>query len=90
MNKVIWKYPLEVTDYQELELPKGAKILSVGESRDGELALWALIPHGPLEKEKRKFRIAGTGHFITPSETQNFIGTVITNDGFLVWHIFEI
>ena len=42
MSRVIWKYPLEVTDEQTLMLPRSARALSVAAQND-TLTLWALV-----------------------------------------------
>jgi len=81
----IYKYPLEVTDVQSLELPKGYEILSVGE-QGGGLVMWAEVdPEQPLYQAR--IRIVGTGQPISPVDRQ-FIGTV--QIGMMAWHVFEV
>lgn len=88
MRKV-FKYTLEYASYIELELPVGAKILHF-DIQSGEPRIWALVDP-TAEKEIRKFRFTGTGHAITdPDSELDFIGTVMSRDGALVWHLFEI
>jgi hypothetical protein len=41
-DNTIWKFELEVTDLQEVVMPSGAEILSVG-NQDGKLCLWAMV-----------------------------------------------
>lgn len=87
--KKVFKYTLEFSDHIVLELPVGAEILHFG-IQDDVLRIWALVDP-TVEKEIRKFRLAGTGHPITePDSELNFIGTVIMRNGLLVWHLFEI
>ena len=84
--KTIYKYPVPLDEF-ELELPRGAKILTF-QSQNNNPTIWALVD--PLNKlEKRKFVIRGTGHPIM-SNTNNdvYIGTIQTEMG-LVWHLFE-
>lgn len=59
----IWKYEVPVRDSFELELPKGAEILSCQNQHGGSesLQMWALMDT-EAEKEIRRFRIYGTGH----------------------------
>lgn len=92
--KTIYKYTLEITDYQIIDLPEGANILSVqtqpppyGDIRE-QLCMWvqvdtenSLIP--------RRIRIFGTGNPMTYEHDLKFIGTVQMNNNALVWHIFE-
>jgi len=85
MGKVIYKYPLAITDRQTIKIPAGASILSVGNQR-GTLCMWAAAdPSNPLKD--LEVEIHGTGNPIegVPMEKQ-FIGTVITEP--FVWHVF--
>lgn len=54
MNKTIYKYPLDVTDVQEIKLPVGAEILTV-QAQNGTLCLWALVDPQGIEKETYNF-----------------------------------
>lgn len=88
--KTIWKFPLVVTDFQELQIPEGADILSV-QMQSGGPCIWALVsPQAP--KQRRTIQIVGTGHPIEDDAgmaSAIFIGTVQMAGGALVWHIFE-
>lgn len=53
----VFKYAIQMEDYFSLNLPKGAKILTVQEQR-GELQMWVLVKEG-VSSETRKFRLAG-------------------------------
>lgn len=87
--KAIYKYQLGVTDVQTVELPAGAKVLSVGTQRESIFA-WALV-NTDRDTEPRTFVIKGTGHPIESGELDDtrFIGTVMLSGGALVFHIFE-
>ena len=80
--KKIFKYPLEITGLQEIEMPKGSKILSVQMQYD-KPCLWALVDDHTTFVEKREIILAGTGH---PIEADNlkFIGTVQEMSGQLI------
>lgn len=85
--EVIWKFDLELTDSQKVEMPKGAKILCVDE-QDKLFCLWAIVDPDPtVPKEERAFRLYGTGN---PEHSigGEYIGTINSTTGF-VWHIFE-
>jgi len=83
----VWKYPLAVTDVQEVEMPAGAEILSA-QVQDETLCLWALVVPG-WEEEPRRIRIVGTGNPFDHETGVKFIGTVQMHSGLLVWHVFE-
>ncbi|MBD3282443.1 MAG: hypothetical protein GF387_02430 [Candidatus Portnoybacteria bacterium] len=85
----VYKYTIPVEDYFSLDLPKGAKVLTVQEQHD-EPQLWALVEKG-VSTEKRNFRLAGTGHPIEEKpETLNYIGTFQLAGGSFIGHVFEI
>ena len=89
METRIYKYTLKVTNTQEIEMPKSSRILSV-QDQNGEINIWAVVwPH--MEPEKRTFEIFGTGHALQQDaeHQRTYIGTVITKNGHIVWHIFE-
>ena len=85
--KTIWKYPLEVTDEQQILMPTSAQVLSV-QLQQGSPCLWALVdPVEPLTLHT--FMIHGTGH---PCEcgASEYIGTFQQRNGLLVFHVFEV
>jgi len=82
--RTIFKYPLNVTDTQELWLPKGSQILDV-QRQDTKIMLWAEIdPHAISEVHTIEFH--GTGNPIEKGE-RKYIATV-QHYG-LVWHVYE-
>ena len=88
MNKV-FKYPVPVQDRFSLNLPQGARILTVQEQH-GEPQIWALVnPENVIET--RNFCLAGTGHSIEENEENlNYIGTFQLYNGDFIEHLFEI
>jgi hypothetical protein len=89
MKRVIWKYPIEITDDQSIDMPSYAEILSV-QIQNGVPCIWALVdPDG--EKETRKFEIFGTGNpiMVDIGVERTFIGSFFSHDNKLVWHLFE-
>jgi hypothetical protein len=88
-DRTIHKYPLTITDRQQVLMPPGAQILTAQFQND-QLCLWALVEH-ERPTEKRAIRIAGTGHLIS-TETLRYIATVQSIQGptkGLVLHVFE-
>ena len=83
----IWKFPLEVTDEQVVEMPAGAQRLCV-QTQGERLCLWALVdPDAPLMS--RRFAVRGTGHSIE-GDSGTYIGSAQQMRGALVWHVFEM
>ncbi|MBX3579959.1 MAG: hypothetical protein KF723_22375 [Rhizobiaceae bacterium] len=88
MALTIWKFPLKITDVQDVEMPIGSRILSVAEQH-GVICLWALVnPHPEAGKAVRRITIVGTGYPVPHGYTADYIGTVLTSGGDLVWHVF--
>jgi len=80
----IFKYTLEITSDQTVQMPQDAQILSVA-NQNGNLCLWAMVdidcpPH------PRHIEIIGTG-LPVPDSQRLFIGTAVI--GQFVWHVFE-
>ncbi len=89
MIKRIFKYTIRADDRFEIEMPKDAEILTVQTQYD-QPQLWALVnPDAP--REKRVFRLAGTGHPINfdMGSEYKYINSFQLNDGALVFHLFE-
>jgi hypothetical protein len=90
MNTTVWKFGFQIDECVRLLMPKGAKVLSVG-CQTGDprhLEIWAQCDPR-ADKEERHFLVCGTGHDRPDIANQPFIGTVITAEGRLVWHVFE-
>jgi hypothetical protein len=85
----IYKYevPLEHDDFT-LELPKNSRILSF-QVQNNKPFIWVIV-NEMLEKEKRKFKLFGTGQSFKEDDilAYNFIGTTQMNNGNLVLHLF--
>lgn len=83
--KTIYKYQLNIVDIQQIEIPSGSIILSVGKDPQGKVCAWAKVDTS-ASIEIRTLFIVGTGN-PAPDDKSVFIGTV--TDGPFVWHIFE-
>lgn len=80
----IYKYPLEITDEQEIEMPEAAKILTV-QVQNNIPCIWARVnPEGRLIKYK--VYMYGTGHECPYYTDDRYIGTF--QYGPLVFHVF--
>ena len=80
----IWKYLLELTDEQTVNMPRSAEVLHVGIDPNGSLCVWALVDPNTMP-EDRVFFVHGTG-FPVPSGRRH-LGSVTL--GPFVWHVFE-
>lgn len=85
----IWKFTPAMRDYSIVQMPKGARILSVG-NKNETLCVWALVETSAPMVE-RTFRIAGTGHPVNYDVTpEMFVGTAMFESGRLVFHVFDM
>jgi len=83
----IWKWTLQITDLQQIEMPIGAEILSV-QVQHGLPQVWALVKESN-ETEKRTFITCGTGNPI-PENIGRYLGTYQCDNGALVFHVFAV
>ena len=83
----IWKFPLQVTDYQEIQIPIGAKILCV-QTQGGQPCLWALV-NPKAATYPITIAMYGTGHEIHGMDSLQYIGTFQLYAGSLVFHAFQ-
>lgn len=82
----IWKFTLQPTDSQVIDMPAGAKVLTAA-VQGYDVCLWAEVnPESP--SRPRRFRMFGTGHPM-PSEPGLYVGTAILSGGSLVLHVYE-
>lgn len=86
MNRLIHKYPLELTYTQDIFMPVGSKILTAMVQND-TICLWAEHQPDTTLQEWRRIQIVGTGHVASPEEAI-YINSV--QMGVYVWHIYEI
>ena len=83
----IWKWMLNMTDVQAVEMPDSAKLLTV-QLQGGMPQLWALCDEN-APKEPRRIAIYGTGNQM-PDEPGEYIATFQLHGGALVFHAFEV
>jgi len=89
MKTVIWKFPLKVTDIQEIETPVGSVLLSV-QIQNEIPCLWVLVFNTEAEKEIIRLRTIGTGNPISDNDfdPRDFLGTYQLNS--FVGHVFQL
>jgi hypothetical protein len=85
--KTIYKYTIN-TNGSEVDMPEGAKILTVRE-QNNEICLWACVDTDkPLEP--RHFEVYGTGHMLPKDmRDRKYIGTAFVYNDTIVFHVFE-
>ena len=88
MTPVIWKDVLPLDLVVTLRLPKGARILHVGEQNNIPYLWYLCDPSAP--DTDRHFRVVGTGWNVAESNLV-YIGTMHLYEGHagLVFHVFE-
>jgi hypothetical protein len=85
MMREIWKFPLEITDRQNISMPCVFRLLTV-QVQNGQPVAWAVVEPKSARVEVRFFCV-GTGNpEMILSDIQAYLGTVQL-DG-LVWHYF--
>jgi len=88
--KAVYKYEIQITDDDYIQMPKGAKIIKFGK-QGNEYYVWAIVdPQANIEM--RIFHIVGTGNPLNDSfwVTHKHIDSWIESDGGqFVWHLFE-
>ena len=83
----IWKWTLAIKDEQTIDLPMGAKILSI-QMQGWHPQLWALVDEHQQRKQGRLIAIYGTGKPI-PDSPGEYIGTFQIHECVRVFHAFE-
>lgn len=86
--KEVWKYEIPVEDVFEIWMPSGARVLSVA-MQGANPFMWAETSP-KARREKRRFRVCGTGHQMPDDGPREFIGTILMQNDTLVFHVFEI
>lgn len=87
--KKVFKYELQIEDYQTLQLPLDTEILAV-KAMYGRIFMWCLVDPNCKKKSNVKFHLVGTGTPIDDEEAKlsDYVGTVFLTP--LVFHIFVI
>lgn len=87
----VWKFEINLLggDDAEFQMPQGARLLHVG-VQSGQfpyvVAIWALV-NPTMPTVRRRLYVRGTGHVVP--EGVEYVGSTITANGSLVWHVFD-
>lgn len=87
MAKKIFKYTLEITPHQTLELPKGSTILSVANQYERLVLYVSVDTEETNNTSEVDVYILNTGDSLN-AHTNEFIGTVLFHDGEYVAHVY--
>jgi len=83
--KTIHKYPIAITDRQDVTMPRSAGIVHVGLDPNGHPCIWAMVETGnPMEDVA--ILIIGTGNPI-PDDAGYHFGSFV--QGPFVWHVYS-
>lgn len=85
MANAIWKYEL-TSHVTTVKIPGLVRFLDV-QMKDGAPCVWAEVDPEATSVEEWILCAIGTGSPL-PNSPGEYIGTVIADDGFHVWHIF--
>ena len=83
----IWKFLIDTTDMQEIEMPEGAEILTV-QLQHGKPCLWAIVNPEAACRQNRRIETFGTGHLMS-EQARRYVGSYQLYGGDLVFHVFE-
>jgi hypothetical protein len=85
--KTIWKFQVPVQDEITVDMPVGAKILTV-QMQAGSPCIWALVD-ADAPVQPRHFAWRGTGHDAGGLALLKYVGTVSILGGGLIFHLFD-
>ena len=83
--KTVYKYAIPFNISMKIPLHADAKPIMAAIQYDAVCVWFEFDMSQPIEI--RTFRIYGTGFTIPDDETH--VGSCMTNDGHLVWHVYE-
>lgn len=87
MKKIIFKYPIDITDAQIIEMPADAEVLTV-QLQNEIPCIWAKVDPANVMTTYR-VRVIGTGHIIYDDETLGtYIGTFLIDEDTGVFHVW--
>lgn len=83
----IFKYQLDLTDIQTIQIQRPIKILSA-QIQSGRICVWALVDEESKFTRGVEFIIIGTGNPIESDLLDGFKYLSTIQDESFVWHIF--
>lgn len=80
----IYKYPFEIKDKIEIEMPACSMVVHVGLDPQGQPCVWANV-EPEAQTIKQIFYVRGTGHDL--GDASGHLGSFVQGD--FVWHLFQ-
>lgn len=91
--EAIWKWQIDVTDFQEVDVPLGTVLLTAAAQHDnnsfaGSIVLYGRVPDTTVtETETWKVYVIGTGNpFPHGAQSGIYAGTLVFS--LFVWHVY--
>lgn len=81
--KTIFKYPIEITNIQEVKLPVGFKVIHVGLDPNNTSCIWCEVDTNK-ELIRQTVYVVGTGHKLPPDAYH--VGSFLQR--VFVWHVY--
>lgn len=82
--KTIYKYPIQITDEQEISMPQGAEVIHAGLDPQGTPCVWAMVDT-QNKPEPVSILVYGTGNPMTYTPDRHVSSFT---QGPFVWHVF--
>lgn len=90
MREIIWKTVLPLSDVNTIQVPKGAKFLTVQVQPQIGICVWYRFDRASeTDLVSRGIAIIGTGNQYDPANLGDYLGTFQIAGGNLVFHAFE-
>jgi len=85
----IWKFPLKGMHLQTIDMPKGAKIISVAVQRT-TICLWVEVNPNEDALCARNIEIISTGQIVKDHAIErHFLGTILIDQDNYIFHVYE-
>lgn len=83
--RAVYKYPIPITDKQDIRMPECARIVHVGLDPQNAPCIWAEVV---TERSLRTYEVfvVGTGHPLPAGAATNHIGSFA--QGPYMWHVY--
>lgn len=85
--RTVWKFPLGIYDRQTVDVPRGAKALTVQMQGEDGPCLWVMVDANAPVLDTLDVRIHGTGHRFDATG-YTYVSTFQMYGGSLVFHAF--
>ena len=84
--KTIWKFPIKITDTQDVFMPRGSRLLSV-QQQYGEWQGWFEVPDTTAPDMRIRVSVIGTGNPVA-HDPGRYVCTTQDSKLPVVWHFY--